>query len=299
MSIVPAPNDEARVDDEARAVIFDLWDTLTRPSAQANRRQSTAEVGALPGADGPDLSQLVGDTWTERSRGAPGDLEATLRELSRRPGHCPPGTQLEAAERHRMATQPLMLQLRPEVEIVLAHLRIDDWCIGLLTDSTCETEALWRDLDIGRRFDAVAFSCSYRRQARPRLLLVAGRSARRRGPSTGASTSPTAGPGSWGPPARACGASGCRSTSNGLTPSPGAASPFPISGRCAIDRGLTPTRPRDRGPPKSPSAATTSARAARVAPATDAARCPYPFPPRPAARWSGSRPRSRDSGKCR
>ena len=42
----------------------------------------------------------------------------------------------------------------------VVELRRAGWRIGLLTDSTCETQALWPGLELHRLFDATAFSCA-------------------------------------------------------------------------------------------------------------------------------------------
>ena len=65
----------------------------------------------------------------------------------------------EAAAAHRMAAQARLLQFRHDTVTVVERFRRAGWRVGLLTDSTCETETLWQGLELRRLFDAVAFSC--------------------------------------------------------------------------------------------------------------------------------------------
>ena len=143
-----------------RAVIFDLWDTLTEPSAQRDRDRYTREVGELLGVRGEAFAALVVDTFPRRCRGELGDLPATLLALCRELGADPTPAMLDAAAEHRMAAQVRLLQFRPDAARVVERFRRAGWRIGLLTDSTCETEALWQGLELRRLFDAVAFSCT-------------------------------------------------------------------------------------------------------------------------------------------
>jgi putative hydrolase of the HAD superfamily len=143
-----------------RAVIFDLWDTLTEPHAQRNRGRYTEEVGEILGAGGEVFSDLVAATFTERCRGELGDLRSTLRELCRRLGVEPTSPALEAAAAHRMDAQARLLQFRDDAVTVVERFRSHRWLTGLLTDSTCETEALWQQMELRHLFDAAAFSCA-------------------------------------------------------------------------------------------------------------------------------------------
>ena len=142
-----------------RAVIFDLWDTLTEPGAQRDRDCYTRETGELLGAGGDAFAALVVQTFPRRCRGQLGDLRATLRTLCRELGVHPTPAMLEAAAEHRMASQARLLQFRDDAVTVVERFRRAGWRVGLLTDSTCETEALWQGLQLRRLFDAVAFSC--------------------------------------------------------------------------------------------------------------------------------------------
>lgn len=142
-----------------KAVIFDLWDTLTEPGAQRERSRYTREVGELLGASGDAFAQLVVATFPERCRGELGDLYATLRTLCRRLGVDPSASSLAAAAAHRMDAQARLLELRYDAVAVVERFRDHGWRTGLLTDSTCETEALWNGMELRHLFDAAAFSC--------------------------------------------------------------------------------------------------------------------------------------------
>mgnify|MGYP000088296574 CR=1 FL=1 len=162
-----------------RAVIFDLWDTLTEPKAQRDRDRYTREVGEILGAGGEVFAALVVATFPERCRGELGDLPATLRALCRRLGIDPAPSVLQAAAAHRMEAQARLLQFRDDALPVVERFRGSGWRTGLLTDSTCETEALWRGLELRHLFDAAAFSCARRPvEAGPVVLRGRGATAR-------------------------------------------------------------------------------------------------------------------------
>ena len=112
------------------------------------------------GAGGDDFAALVVATFAERCRGELGDLHSTLRHLCRRLGMHPAPSALEAAAAHRMETQAKLLRLRDDAATVVERFRADGWRTGLLTDSTCETEALWQGMELRHLFDAAAFSCA-------------------------------------------------------------------------------------------------------------------------------------------
>ncbi len=141
-------------------MIFDLWDTLTEPGAQRDRDRYAREVGEMLGAGGEAFAALVVATFPRRCRGELGDLPATLRTLCRQLGADPTPAMLRAAAEHRMAAQAKLLQFRDDAFPVVARFRDKGWRTGLLTDSTCETEALWHGLQQRHLFDAAAFSCA-------------------------------------------------------------------------------------------------------------------------------------------
>lgn len=153
MPAPPFPNPQ-------RAVVFDLWDTLTEPDAQRDRARYTREVGEILGTGGEVFADLVAATFTERCRGELGDLRSTLRELCRRLGVEPTSPAVEAAAAFRMDAQARLLQLRADAVTVVGRFRGHGWLTGLLTDSTCETEALWQEMDVRHLFDAAVFSCA-------------------------------------------------------------------------------------------------------------------------------------------
>ena len=141
-------------------MIFDLWDTLTEPAAQRDRDRYTREVGEILGAGGEPFAALVVATFAERCRGELGDLRSTGCKLCRRLGVNPAASPLDAAVAHRMDAQAKLLQLRDDAGSVVERFRSHGWRTGLLTDSTCETEALWAGMELRHLFDAAAFSCA-------------------------------------------------------------------------------------------------------------------------------------------
>lgn len=52
------------------------------------------------------------------------------------------------------------MRLRHDAVSTVERFRRSGWKVGLLTDSTCETEAIWPRLELARLFHAAAFSCT-------------------------------------------------------------------------------------------------------------------------------------------
>lgn len=140
-----------------RAVVFDLFVTLTDFDAERARPGQVLELGAALGVEPAGFSALMRSTFTERATGALGDIRSTLATLAARLGHEPIPAQLDAAVGLRMAHDRRLLMAG--VLDVLAGLHARGHRIGVLTDCTADTAELWPSLPYAPLVDAVVFSC--------------------------------------------------------------------------------------------------------------------------------------------
>jgi putative hydrolase of the HAD superfamily len=140
------------------AILFDLFNTLV-PGGNADR----AAVGRAMAADlcvDPDaFNELFVGTWRERITGELGDLPATLRTLAARLGGHPSADGVSRAVTRRLALTARLLRPGAGTLATLDALRAAGHRLGLVTNCTVETPALWSRTPLAPRLDATAFSC--------------------------------------------------------------------------------------------------------------------------------------------
>ena len=91
-------------------------------------------------------------------KGALGGLSATYEELARRLGGSPCAEQVNRAVAHRLAFARDLLAIRT-AEPVLQGLLKAGLHLGVVTDCSAETPAVWSSTWLHSYFDHVAFSC--------------------------------------------------------------------------------------------------------------------------------------------
>lgn len=152
---------ESSVPPPQRALVLDLWDTLTLtvPSSDA-RDQLTAEVGAMLGVDPSRFAETYAATFPQRCRGELGDLRATLRSVCEMVGVLPADAAVEAAAKRRLEIIAELMQFRDEALPTLTRFRRSGWLVGVVTDSAVESEAVWSATAVSALVDVAVFSCS-------------------------------------------------------------------------------------------------------------------------------------------
>lgn len=142
-----------------RAVVFDLFITLTDWEAERRRPQLMDDLAAALGVDRLKFSSLMRATFTNRVAGGMGDARATFSALAARLGCDPSPAQLDQvmAMRHEQTRQTLTP--RAGALDAIRESRADGYGIGVLTDCTAETPTLWPSLPYASVVDAVTFSC--------------------------------------------------------------------------------------------------------------------------------------------
>lgn len=142
-----------------RAVVFDLFITLTDFDAERCRPRFTEELAAAAGADPAAFSALMRATFTERVTGRMGGARATFSALALRLGVDLSDEHLDRVMALRHQQQRRSLTPRPGVVEAIEEIHAAGYPIGILTDCTAETPHLWPSLPYARVVDAVTFSC--------------------------------------------------------------------------------------------------------------------------------------------
>lgn len=156
-----AAHHQSRGPVRRRALVVDLWDTLTVPSF-GYRDQLVGEIGVLLGVDPTRFGEVYAATFPQRARGELGDLHATLRTVSEMLGAAPDEDAVENAVRRRLVVTAQLMRFRADAAPTLATFRDAGWAIGLVTDSSCDSEAVWATTALSELVDAAVFSCAER-----------------------------------------------------------------------------------------------------------------------------------------
>jgi putative hydrolase of the HAD superfamily len=141
----------------ARAVIFDLWDTLVPLPARVRAAavERMAQALELPAAA---LRDAWAATWTRR---ATGHLEPIVADIYREvTGHSLAQEQIATALRARREVHAPAFAPAPAAAEALRALRAEGVRIGLLTNCTSDTPDLWRASPLAALVDAALFSAT-------------------------------------------------------------------------------------------------------------------------------------------
>jgi putative hydrolase of the HAD superfamily len=138
-----------------RAVLFDFFNTLTRP---ANRGWRHSVVADLLGCTTRELLDVLDRSFYLRASGALGDAEATLRWVCDRIGVHPSDAQLQAAVTARLNAVRADTRLRPEAVPTLRALRKLGVGTALISDCTHELPVFLAQLPVAELLDVQVFS---------------------------------------------------------------------------------------------------------------------------------------------
>ena len=146
------------------AVIFDLYGTLVDETTGSVARlggynRTTAEVATLVGAPPDPFVQLWNSTLQQRMTGAHPTMHGYITALCEELGVVPDASGMVEAERLRTEFFRARLVPRPDCLDTLAALRALGRRIGLITDCSWETPAIWAETPFPPFFDAAVFSC--------------------------------------------------------------------------------------------------------------------------------------------
>lgn len=138
-----------------RAVLFDFFNTLTRP---ANRGRRHTLVAEQLGCTTRELLDVLDDSFYLRASGVLGDAEATLRWVCERIGVHPADARIRAALTARLKAVRADTRLRPEALPTLRGLRRLGLATALVSDCTHELPVFLAQLPVAPLLDAQVFS---------------------------------------------------------------------------------------------------------------------------------------------
>lgn len=143
----------------ARAVLFDLYNTLVRGGSVVERDAVSAAMATDLGVDPTAFADLMRATFDERCRGSLGDLANTVRTLAARLGAKPGDLAISSAVRRRLILTQALLDPAISTLDVLDEMLADGWLLGLVSDASAETPQLWPTSPLSERIAVAVFSC--------------------------------------------------------------------------------------------------------------------------------------------
>lgn len=141
------------------AILFDLWGTLVPGIPPAVRDAVSREMAADLGVDPDAFAAIYRDSYRERFTGELGALHETILELARRCGGDPGAEALDRAAARRLDLTRGLLRSDETTLAVLDELRSTGLPLGLVSDSSAETPAIWDGSPLAARIAVTAFSC--------------------------------------------------------------------------------------------------------------------------------------------
>lgn len=141
-----------------RAVVFDLFGTLTDPAVEVTRRHVVAPTATAMGVNPDRFWTELRTTWGDRITGRPGGTAATLAWLARRCSAAPTAEQLDRALTVHLEGARELRAPRPSALPVLNTLRERGYRLGLISDCTSELAEEWDSTPFASLFNAVVLS---------------------------------------------------------------------------------------------------------------------------------------------
>ncbi|MGH7643700.1 MAG: HAD family hydrolase [Candidatus Dormibacteria bacterium] len=142
-----------------RGVVFDLFGTLVEGWGQETAARKSDEIAAILGAPAAAYRKLMEATYTLRANGQMGDPAEMMRRLSVMVGVSPTEAAIGRAADHRVAQfREVLWEPRRGVRSLLEELRRRHFQLGLISDCSGETPALWRELPWTQPIQAAVFS---------------------------------------------------------------------------------------------------------------------------------------------
>jgi putative hydrolase of the HAD superfamily len=142
---------------ELRAVIFDLFGTLTEDFAAAFGRHSTDFVAALDVPHEPFM-HMWRQTLEERTIGKFQSVEASIEHVCEAIGVHVSAQMMAEAVAIRVEQIKSMLQPKSDAIGTIRQLKTRGYKIGLLSNCSIEIPILWPEIEFAPLFDSAVFS---------------------------------------------------------------------------------------------------------------------------------------------
>lgn len=142
-----------------RAVVFDLFNTLTAPVDDVEFRASARAMGLAAGVDPDGFTKGWFDLWRERYDGTLPTIHACVRGVCTAIDRHVDEAAIERAVQVRIEASRHALTPRPDALDTLARLRALGLRTALISNCTPEIAVLWPTTPFARAFDVALFSC--------------------------------------------------------------------------------------------------------------------------------------------
>ena len=145
-----------------RAVVFDLFDTLTVPYDDADFTAALGAMAQAVGATPAAFAEVWDRNWPRLLHGAFADTIAAVRAACQDLGLAASPAQADAAGAAWTAHLGRAIALRPEALPTLRAVRGAGRRIGLISDCAPGVPLLWRQMPVASLVDVAVFSCAVR-----------------------------------------------------------------------------------------------------------------------------------------
>ena len=145
--------------DYPKAVVFDLFGTLTISVSQAHHDRQLADMAGALAVEPGAFAAAWRDALDEIVTGSFPDIRTTIESVAGRAGAAVDDTVLDRAVQVRIAaTRYYLTHLRDDTISTLAQLKEMGLKRGLISDTTPEVGPIWQDTPLADMFDSVIFS---------------------------------------------------------------------------------------------------------------------------------------------
>lgn len=142
-----------------RAVVFDLFNTLTAPVDDGDFKASVRAIAAAAGMDPEAFTKRWFDLWRERFDGTSGSIEADLRGVCEAMGGEADETGIRRAVEIRVEFSRRTLRPRVDAVATLRRLRRMGLRTALLSNCSADVADLWPSSSYAGLIDEPLFSC--------------------------------------------------------------------------------------------------------------------------------------------
>ena len=142
-----------------RAVVFDLFNTLTAPVDDGEFRASVRAIAAAAGMDPEIFARRWLDLWRERFDGTSGSIEADLRSVCEAMGGEADEAGIRRAVELRVEFSRRTMRPRSDAVATLRRLRQKGLRTALVSNCSADVPDLWPSSPYAELIDEPLFSC--------------------------------------------------------------------------------------------------------------------------------------------
>ena len=144
---------------QAGAVVFDLFNTLTKPVDDGEFRSSIREMGLAAGVDPDGFTRGWFELWRERFDGTFATSEAGVRGVCEAMGAVADEAAIGRAEEVRIEFSRRILRPRADAVATLRRLRTLGLRTALISDCSADVPVVWPTTPYAELIEEPLFSC--------------------------------------------------------------------------------------------------------------------------------------------